>query len=157
TDRILSIIDETEFWEDKHTKSLKDTLETFDFTTFADKRFSEHLAKRNRVIIPDEEGEYIEFIIENTRKFHGADGLFIEVYTSASYIELSKSKVIEPQTTPSWTAKQHAEMALSGTEWAVGTVDFAGSRTITIESYTNPYSYLKQIASEFNLELHFRV
>ncbi|WP_201028924.1 phage tail spike protein, partial [Saccharococcus caldoxylosilyticus] len=25
------------------------------------------------------------------------------------------------------------------------------------ESYTNPYSYLKQIASEFNLELHFRV
>ena len=157
TDRILSIIDETEFWEDKHTKSLKDTLETFDFTTFADKHFSEYLAKRNRVIIPDEDGKYIEFIIENTRKFHGADGLFIEVYTSASFIELSKSKVIEPQTTPSWTAKQHAEMALSGTEWAVGTVDFAGSRTITIESYTNPYSYLKQIASEFNLELHFRV
>ncbi|KQB91876.1 hypothetical protein GEPA3_3015 [Geobacillus sp. PA-3] len=157
TDRILSIIDETEFWEDKHTKSLKDTLETFDFTTFANKSFSEYLAERNRVIIPDEDGEYIEFIIENTRKFHGADGLFIEVYTSASYIELAKAKVIDPQTTPSWTAKQHAEMALSGTEWAVGTVDFAGSRTIIIESYTNPYSYLKQIASEFNLELHFRV
>ncbi|UYL93707.1 tail fiber protein [Parageobacillus phage vB_PtoS_NIIg3.2] len=157
TDRILSVIDESEFWEDKHTKSLKDTLETFDFTTFANKSFSEYLAERNRVIIPGEDGEYIEFIIENTRKFHGADGLFIEVYTSASYIELAKAKVIDPQTTPSWTAKQHAEMALSGTEWAVGTVDFAGSRTIIIESYTNPYSYLKQIASEFNLELHFRV
>lgn len=157
TDRILDVIDEEEFWEDKYTKSLKDTLETFDFTTFANKSFSEYLAERNRVIIPDEDGEYIEFIIENTRKFHGVDGLFIEVYTSASYIELAKAKVIDPQTTPSWTAKQHAEMALSGTEWAVGTVDFAGSRTITIESYTNPYSYLKQIASEFNLELHFRV
>jgi phage minor structural protein len=157
TDRILDVIDEEEFWEDKHTKSLKDTLETFDFTTFADKRFSEHLAERNRVIIPDEDGEYIEFIIENTRKFHGADGLFIEVYTSASYIELAKAKVIDPQTTPAWTAKQHAEMALSDTEWTVGTVDFSGSRTITIESYTNPYSYLKQIANEFGLELHFRV
>ncbi|NUK29509.1 phage tail protein [Parageobacillus sp. VR-IP] len=157
TDRILDVIDEDAFWGDKHTKSLKDTLETFDFTTFANKRFSEYLAERNRVIIPDEDGEYIEFIIENTRKFHGADGLFIEVYTSASYTELAKAKVIEPQTTPAWTAKQHADMALEDTEWEVGTVDFAGSRTLTIESYTNPYSYLKQIASEFNLELYFRV
>ncbi|WP_273379141.1 phage tail spike protein [Symbiobacterium thermophilum] len=157
TDQIVSFIDEEQFWDDKHTKSLKDTLETFDFTTFADKRFSEYLAERNRVIIPDEDGEYIEFIIENTRKFHSADGFFVEVYTSASYIELAKAKVIEPQTTPAWTAKQHAEMALSDTEWEIGTVDFAGSRTITIESYTNPYSYLKQVANEFGLELHFRV
>lgn len=157
TDRILAVIDEDAFWGDKHTKSLKDTLETFDFTTFANKRFSEYLAERNRVIIPDEDGEYIEFIIENTRKFHSADGFFVEVYTSASYIELAKAKVIEPKTTPSWTAKQHAEMALSDTEWTVGTVDFAGSRTITIDSYTNPYSYLKQVANEFGLEVHFRV
>jgi phage minor structural protein len=157
TDRILAVIDEDAFWGDKHTKSLKDMLETFDFTTFANERFSKYLAERNRVIIPDEDGEYIEFIIENTRKFHSVDGLFIEVYTSASYIELAKAKVIEPQTTPAWTAKQHVEMALSDTEWTMGTVDFSGTRTITIESYTNPYSYLKQVANEFGLELHFRV
>ena len=45
TDRILDVIDEDEFWDDKHYKSLKDTLETFDFTTFADREFSEHLTK----------------------------------------------------------------------------------------------------------------
>jgi phage minor structural protein len=158
TDRILGFIQEDEFWEDKHYKSLKDTLETFDFTTFADKRFSEHLAKRNRIIIPDEDGKYVEFVIENTRKYRDSnDGLFVEVYTSATYIELTKAKIIKPQTTPAWTAKQHAEWALAGTEWEVGDVDFSGSRTLTIEQHTNPYSFLKRLASEFDLELHFRV
>lgn len=157
TDRILDDISEELFWNDKHYKSLKDNLETFDFTTFADKRFSEHLSKRNRIIIPDEDGQFVEFIIENTRKFHGVNGFSIEVYTSASYIELIKSKVISPQTTPAWTAYEHAELALSNTGWEIGTVHFAGVRTIHIEKHTNPFSYLKRIASEFELELHFRV
>src|SRR5690606_32418559 len=55
-----------------------------------------------------------------------------------------------------YTAAQHADFALAGTEWKVGRVDYAGIRTITIESHTNPYAYLKRIASTFDLELHFR-
>ena len=158
TDRILDFIQEEEFWDDKHYKSLKDTLETFDFVTFADREFSEHLAKRNRIIIPDEDGKFIEFIIQNTMKYRGQQGgLFVEVYTSASYIELKKSKVIKPQKLEGYTAAQHADFALAGTEWEVGRVDYAGIRTITIESHTNPYAYLKRIASEFGLELRFRV
>lgn len=158
TDIILDFIQEEEFWEDKHYKSLKDTLETFDFVTFADKRFSEHLAKGNRIIIPDEDGKYVEFVIENTREYRDSNGgLYVEVYTSATYIELTKAKIIKPQTTPAWTAKQHAEWALAGTEWEVGDVDFSGSRTLIIEEHTNPYAYLKRLATEFDLELHFRV
>ena len=158
TDKILGFIPEDEFWDDKHYKSLKDTLETFDFVTFADREFSEHLAKRNRIIIPDEDGKYIEFVIENTRKYRDSNGgLFVEVYTSATYIELAKAKIIKPQTTPAWTAKQHAEWALASTEWEVGDVDFSGSRTLIIEQHTNPYAFLKRLASEFDLELHFRV
>lgn len=158
TDIILADITEDYFWDDIHKKSLKDTLETFDFITFADQDFSEHLAKRNRVIIPDEDGQYIEFVIENTRKFRNIEGaLLVEVYTTATYIVLAKAKVIAPQTTQAWSAQQHAEWALAGTEWQIGTVDFAGVRTLTIEQHTNPYSYLKRLSTEFDLELHFRV
>jgi len=158
TDVILDDIQEELFWNDNHRKSLKDNLETFDFTTLADKRFSEHLAKRNRIIIPDEDGKYVEFIIENTRKFRNAQGgLSFEVYTSASYIELVKSKVIPAQTTPAWTPKQHVDFALAGTGWEAGEIHFAGALALTIEKHTNPFSYLKRLASEFNLELHFRV
>ncbi|MED0702813.1 phage tail spike protein [Aeribacillus composti] len=158
TDRILDFIQEEEFWEDKHYKSLKDTLETFDFVTFANKRFSEHLTKRNRIIIPDEDGKYVEFVIENTREYRDSnDGLFVEVYTSATYIELTKAKIIKPQTTPAWTPRQHADFALAGTGWEVGEVHFAGARSLTIEQHTNPYSYLKRVSTETDLELHFRV
>ena len=158
TDRILDFIQEEEFWDDKHYKSLKDTLETFDFTTFANKRFSEHLTKRNRIIIPDEDGKYVEFVIENTREYRDSNGgLYIEVYTSATYIELAKAKVIKPQTTPVWTPKQHTDFALAGTGWEVGEVHFAGARSLTIEQHTNPYSYLKRVSTETDLELHFRV
>jgi len=95
TDRILDDIPEELFWNDKHYKSLKDTLETFDFTTFADRPFSVHLTKMNRVIIPDEDGQFIEFIIHNTRKYRSPEGsLLVDVYTSASYTELKTAKVI---------------------------------------------------------------
>jgi len=158
TDRILDVIDEDEFWEDKHYKSLKDTLETFDFVTFADKRFSEHLAKRNRIIIPDEDGKYVEFVIENTRKYRDSNGgLYIEVYTSATYIELTKAKVIKPQTLSDQTVSTAVSHAIGGTEWEAGTIANVGTRTFVIEEHTNPYSFLKRIASEFDLELHFRV
>lgn len=158
TDLIVDDIHEDFFWDDRHYQSMKDTLETFDFTTFADKPFSEHLTKNNRIIIPGEDGELLEFIIQNTRKYRSQQGrLLIDVFTSASYIELCKAKVIEPQRLQGATAKSAVQFAVQDTEWQVGEVDYAGIRSINIESHTNPYKLLKTIASTFDLELKFRV
>lgn len=158
TDVILDDITEDSFWNDNHHKSLKDSIETFDFTTFADKPYSKYLSDRNRVIIPGEDGEYIEFIITNQIKRRLNSGaLSVEVYTSASYILLAKAKVIRPQTLQGATAENAAQFAVDGTEWQVGQVDYKGISSIKIEKHTNPYSLLKQIASEFGLELRFRV
>lgn len=158
TDLIVDDIHEDFFWDDRHYQSMKDTLETFDFTTFADKPFSEHLTKNNRIIIPGEDGELLEFIIQNTRKYRSQQGrLLIDVFTSASYIELCKAKVIEPQRLQGATAKSAAQFAVQDTEWQVGEVDYTGIRSINIESHTNPYKLLKIIASTFDLELKFRV
>ncbi|MDQ0340276.1 phage minor structural protein [Caldalkalibacillus uzonensis] len=150
-DTILDTI--SDFWEDTHKKQL-DNLETFDFVTFADQRYSQHLRDRNRVIIPAEDGGYIEFIIEETvQRINRTKA----VYSTASYLELKKQKVISPQTLSGQTAQTAVSFALSGTEWKPGTITFAGIRTIHIEEHSNPYSLLKRIASEFNLELNFRV
>lgn len=158
TDTILDYIPLGEFWHDKHYKSLKDTMETFDFTTFGDKPFAEYLTKMNRVVIPDEDGKFIEFIIQNTRKYRSPNGgLFIEVYTSASYIELRNAKVIRPQRLEGYTATQHVDFALAGTVRERGRVDYAGIRSITIENYTNPYSYIKTAGSTLDLEPRFHV
>ncbi|WP_163579152.1 phage tail spike protein [Gracilibacillus saliphilus] len=156
-DTILDDITEDGFWDDKHTKAMKNNKETFDFITFGDKPYSEYLAKRNRIIIPDEDGRLVEFFITNTDKFHKRGVLTCEVRTSATYVTLKTAKSIAPHTTNAISAEAHAQLALDNTEWEPGTVAFNGVRTFTFEDYTNPYAYLNRIASEFDLELHFRV
>lgn len=158
TDKILGDIPEKYYWNDIHRKSLKDTLELFDFSTFASQDFSQYLTKRNRVIIPDEDGKYVEFIIDNTRKYRNSTGALVaDIYTSASYLELKKRKVIKPQILQGQSVLQLASFALNGMEWEVGKIESSAIRTITIEQYTEPYSFLKRIGSEFDLELHFRI
>ncbi|MBP1950303.1 phage tail spike protein [Virgibacillus litoralis] len=137
-----------------HRQSLKDTLETFNFTTFADKRFSPHLGKQNRVIIPGEDGELREFVIQESIKTMDKQ---MEVYASATYLLLKKAKVIYPQTLTGQTPSTAMAHALDGTGWLAGTIEGGGSRTFNIDTHTNPYSLLKRIATDFDLELRFRV
>ncbi|USK43718.1 phage tail spike protein [Cytobacillus oceanisediminis] len=158
TDQILSVINIGLFWQDIHRQSLKDSLETFDFSTFGNKPFSVNLAKRNRVIIPGEDGQYIEFIIENARKYRSPNGsLMVDVYASASYLDLRKAKVIKPQKFLQQTASTAVSHAIGGTEWEAGDIANIAVRTFEVEEYTNPYALLKRIAAEFSLELRFRV
>src|SRR5690554_1698364 len=151
TDVILDTI--SDFWDDTHRKQLNN-VETFDFTTFSDESYSEYLRGRNRVVIPGEDGEFLEFIIEEVIQTSDRTKA---IYANASYLELKKQKVIEPQTLSGQTTQSAVNFALSGTEWRSGAITFKGIRTIHIEQHTNPYNLLKQIASAFDLELRFRV
>ncbi|NBJ71349.1 MULTISPECIES: phage tail spike protein [Clostridia] len=158
TDKIYSWINKSNILENKHVKSMKDTVETFDFQTYGDQPFSQHLFKRNRIVIPDEDGKWIEFIISESVKYHNSSGILLtDIFGRASYVDLKKSKVIAPMKTEALSAESHARNALAGTEWEVGNVSFNGVRTFTFDTHLNPYTYLKKIASEFDLELHFRV
>lgn len=157
SDKILDFITAKNIIDNKHRQSLKDNLETFEFRTFADKPFSQHLGKHNRVIIPAEDQGYQEFVIIESGKYRDTEGLKAEVYASASYLLLKKAKVIKPQTFTKQTATTAVSYATSDTEWRPGIIEGKGNRTFNIEEYTNPYAFLKLIAKEFNLELCFRV
>lgn len=156
TDEILDVITVKNILSNNHRKSLKDNLETFDFTTFADKPFSSHLSKRKRIIIPDEDNRFVELIIHETFKYRSPEGLISEVYTTASYLELKKAKVISP-TSLTGTVENHVQFAVSGTEYQVGNIAYAGAKEIVIETHTNPFILLKRIANTFGLELAFRI
>ncbi|WP_096269509.1 phage tail spike protein [Paucisalibacillus globulus] len=155
TDKLLGHISFDYLLFNNHERSKQDNLELFPFTTFADMDFSKHLTKRNRIVIPGEDGELREFTIFEVHVDRISKQ--VEVFTKASYLDIKKAKVIAPHTTAPESAERHAQIALSGTEINVGQVDFKGVRTIVFESYTNPFAYLKRIASEFDLELDFRV
>ncbi|WP_078430487.1 phage tail spike protein [Alkalihalobacterium alkalinitrilicum] len=154
TDKIVQTLENKQnsqpFWNDNHTSNLKNE-EHFDFQTLYDN--SQHLTSRNRVIIPDEDGFFREFIVDETIK----DKETKEVYTTASYLDLRKQKVIEPTTLEGATVNTSTDFILSGTEWKRGITEYAGIRSITFENYTDPFKALKQIASMFELELRFRI
>src|SRR5690625_1247344 len=139
-----------------HKQSIKDYLETFDFEVFGDKAFVEHLSKRNRIIIPDEDDGYREFIIHELLKEKGGEHR-AEVYAVGSYFELRKAKVIDPIVLSEYTPTMHVSFATNETEWRPGIIEGSGYRTKAVSTPTNPLEYLKQIANEFELELRFRV
>ncbi len=156
-DIILDYITENNIISDDHKNSLEETLETYDFITFADKRFSEHLQKRNRIIIPDEDGSLVEFVIFEAAKYKDTEGYKAQVFANASYLELKKASIIYPDSGFTGTASQHGGRALNNTGWQIGIVEGKGTRTLTINNHTNPYEMLKRIAREFDLELKFRI
>lgn len=155
-DIILDYITAKNIISDNHKKSLEDTLETYDFITFADKRFSQYLEKRNRIIIPDEDESLREFIIFEGQRYRDSEGHKVQIFANASYLELKKASIIYPNTFKG-TASQHAGRSLNDTGWQVGIVEVSGDITITINEHTNPYENLKRIAKEFNAELRFRI
>src|SRR5690625_2589236 len=157
TDVILDFITLDNIIDDTHKKSLEDTLETYDFIALADKRYSAHLEKRNRIIIPDEDGTLREFVIFEAAKYRDTEGYKAQVFSHVSYLELKKAKILYPTRREGLTASQHAGWALNETGWRVGIVEAEGTRTFTIENHTNPYEFLKRIAREFEVELRFRV
>ncbi|MBD1223298.1 phage tail spike protein [Virgibacillus halodenitrificans] len=156
SDKILDFITAKNIIDNNHRQSLKDNLETFDFITFADRTFSPYLGKHNRVIIPAEDQGYQEFVIQEAGKTH-EQSLEIEVFASASYLLLKKAKIMDPQTFAEHTLPMLVGSTLSGTEWRPGIMEGKGIRTMHIEQHTNPYAFLKRIATEFGLELRFRL
>ncbi|MEN2468214.1 phage tail spike protein, partial [Ornithinibacillus sp. JPR2-1] len=115
------------------------------------------MEKRNHIIIPDEDGTYQEFILFEVDKYRDTKGRKTHFYAHATYLELKKAKVIYPTRREGLTLSQHAGWALNNTGWTVGIVESEGVRTFNIENHTNPYEFLKRIANEFEVELHFRV
>src|SRR5690625_31104 len=154
--KILGYITAKHIIEDAHKKSLEDTLETYDFVTFSDKDFSEHLEKRNRIIIPDEDDTLREFIIFEVGREKDGSSYETTVFTHASYLELRKAGVLYSDIFKG-TASQHIGRTLNNTGWQPGIIEAGGNITIEREDYTNPYEFLRVIAKEFDAELRFRV
>lgn len=140
------------FWDDKHFSSLENYEEYFDFKTLYEN--SENLTQRNRIIIPDEDGFFREFIITETLK----NGDSKEVYTIASFVDdLKKEKTIQPKSYDGVTVNAFLDDVLEGTGWQRGKTDYLGIRTVPVEDASTPFKVLKTGASTFEGELDFRI
>lgn len=156
-DDILDFITARDIIDDAHVKSLEKTMETYSFFAKGDRRYAEHLEKRNRLIIPDEDGTLMEFVIVEVEKYKDTDGYKVEVHADATYNELRKASILYPGRHEGRSASQHAGFALDDTGWQVGRSESSRQITMSIEKHTNPYEFLGRISTEFDVELKFRV
>ncbi len=155
-DEILDYITLDNVISDTHRKSLEDTLETYDAIVLGNKEYVEHLAKRNRIIIPDEDETLRELIIYEVDRYRDSEGQKAHFFSHASYLELKKASIVYPNTFTG-TASQHIGRNLNDTGWQAGVVEVSGNIKIEVENHTNPYEMLRRIAKEFEGELRFRI
>src|SRR5690625_4216998 len=157
THEILDYITLDNVIEDNHKLNLETYLQTYDAIVLGGGRYDKYLEKRNRVIIPDEDGTLQEFVLFEVDKYRDTEGRKTHFYAHASYLELKKANIIYPNKYESLTASQLGGIALNDTGWQIGIVEASGTRTMTIENHTSPYEFIKRIAREFEVELRFRV
>jgi phage minor structural protein len=155
SDRIIGTLNhkKAELWSPIRKDTL-DNKDVFNFIANEDSEKAALLTKRNRLVIQDEDGFFREYRIFHSESYRKGQK---SIRANASYTDLYKAKIIEPRTLEGATASSSAELALFGTGWKPGIIEYAGTKAIIIENFTNPLAFLKQIAAEFGLELRYRI
>ncbi|WP_285856889.1 phage tail spike protein [Mesobacillus subterraneus] len=140
--------------DDSHQNSIKNE-EVYKFKLLVNESGASEIAARSRILIPDEEADYREFVVSyiNETTF----SMEKEVEAKGSFVDIRKAKIISPQVLDAQTIQTAAGLVLSDQEWQVGIVDYSGIRKWTIDRHLDAYEALKAIASLFECEIRFRV
>ncbi|MEB8868762.1 phage tail spike protein, partial [Bacillus cereus] len=67
-----------------------------------------------------------------------------------------KANYIDPQKFEAKTVAEYVDIALKGTKWKKGNISYKGFRSMTVDEFIDPLSFLKKIASLFELEIQYR-
>jgi len=161
TEQILDVMvnqsDQKIYWDTKMTEAIEDNVLIFEFRMLADSPAAKHIIPKNKLTAQDQDGFHRLFVIDTVEMSHDANGKVLFVSALGDHIELASDEPIPPQTLPGQTAETAVQFVLANTRYQPGQIDFSGSRTITFDTYTNPLAALQKIASEFDLEIRFRV
>ena len=147
----------TPFFDDIYTSYLETGAETYQFSTLANTKESQHLIVGNHIAFQYED-EYKLFTITEIEETH--DENFIKtVYCEMAGLKLI-NKVIRPMTFSSTNLRKFLEEILSDTDWNIGALDIGLNNVCDIEvkDYTNAYSLLQtHIRESYKGEIHFTV
>ncbi len=134
-----------------HIRNKDDDSEILDVMILT--KEAEHFKEFHRILIQDENKDYREFVITRAEKDNNGYSL---IESSASYLyDIGKARSIPAGRHAKLTAKQVLYETLRGIRWEVGTVEWAGEKTMSWTSERTPYEMLKQICTTYSLELDF--
>lgn len=139
------------FWDDQYVHDLSGE-HIFNFTMSSKIAEAQYFDERARFLIPSEDVGFEEFIVFESHTVDDEKYIF----GNASYSDMEKQFILEAGKYTG-TVKELAALVLPETEWQAGELEYSGIRTIELESAVGAYSFLKRIATAFDVELRFRV
>ncbi|MEC1628668.1 phage tail spike protein [Bacillus paranthracis] len=154
TEQIVASIQPTDYWDDKRHWEIKNNIETLEFRVFDNTRHSSTLMQQNLVLKEVRDGRIVPYVITEAEK--DSNDRLVITYASGEWIQLAKAGIITPQKLEGKTVTEMVDIALAGTKWQKGNLEYASFRSMTIDEFIDPLSLLKKIASLFELEIQYR-
>ena len=156
TDQIISAIQPKDYWDDIRHWEIKNNIDTLEFKTFDGTSHAITLQQQNLIVKEVRDGRIIPYVINNEVEKDSNDKSII-VHASGAWVQIAKDGYIMPQRIESKTVNEFIDMALVGGKWKRGITEYAGFHTMTIDEIIDPLTFLKKIASLFDLEIQYRV
>ena len=147
----------TPFFDDEFKMQLETGAETYEFSTLANTKESQHLVVGNHVAFQFE-GKYKLFTIVQIEESHN------EYFTKSVYCEMAGieliNEIIRPMDVGNANLSKFIDAILVETSWKAGNIDLSiiGTHDFEITDYTNVYSLLQEhVVGTFGGELSFTV
>ncbi|PEV54247.1 peptidase S74, partial [Bacillus cereus] len=156
TDQIVANIQPQDYWDDIRHWEIKNNIDTLEFKVFDNTEHAATLMQQNLVLKEVRDGRIVPYVINNEVEKDSRDRS-ITVHASGAWVQIAKDGYIMPQRIEVKTVNQFMDMALAGTKWKRGKTEYAGFHTMTIDTIIDPLTFLKKIASLFELEIQYRV
>ncbi|MEC2712714.1 phage tail spike protein [Bacillus cereus] len=154
TSQIVSAIQPKDYWDDKRHWEIKNNIDTLEFKVFDNTKYAATLMQQNLVLKEVRDGRIVPYVITEVEK--DPDDRSVITYASGAWINLAKDDYIRPQKLEGKTVNEFMDIALVGTKWKRGKTEYAGFHSMTIDEFIDPLSFLKKIASLFELEIIYR-
>ncbi|WP_410988772.1 phage tail spike protein [Bacillus cereus] len=155
TDQIVANIQPKDYWDDIRHWEIKNNVDLLDFKTFDETEHAITLQQQNLILKEVRDGRIIPYVITEAEK--NSDDRSITTYASGAWVQIAKSGIIKPQRIESKTVNEFIDMALEGMKWKRGKTEYSTFHTMTIDEFIDPLTFLKKIASLFDLEIQYRV
>ncbi|MGE6344079.1 phage tail spike protein [Bacillus mycoides] len=154
TEQIVASIQPKDYWDDKRHWEIKNNIDTLEFRVFDNTKHSATLMQQNLVLKEVRDGRIVPYVITEIEK--DSDDRSVMAYASGEWIQLAKAGIIPPQKLEGKTVIEMVDIALTGTKWKKGNLEYASFRSMTIDEFIDPLTLLKKIASLFELEIQYR-
>lgn len=155
TDQIIGAIQPKDYWNDNRRWEIKNNVDKLDFTVFDGTKESATLTQQNLVLKEVRDGRIVPYTITETEK--NSSDRSLTTYASGEWILLGKANYINPQKFEGKTVAEFVDISLLGTKWKKGNIPYESFRSMTIDEFIDPLSFLKKIASLFGLEIQYRI